>query len=86
LAVSLLVENLQHKENAVVLFDELAVVHDKVDYFRNLMDDNDHLLGNFSAKRIGAITEARHNVSNFTQESTNNLQKMTEHGEYQKLL
>ncbi|KAI6191648.1 Kinesin-like protein KIF11 [Aphelenchoides bicaudatus] len=67
-----------HKENSIVLFDELSIVQDKVSYFRNLLDENDHLLGNFSAKRISAITEAKHTVSNFVQESSTNLQQMTE--------
>lgn len=68
----------QHKENAVVLFDELSIVQDKVDYFRTMMEDNDHLLGNFTAKRIGAIAEAKHKVADFVQESSSNLKKIAE--------
>lgn len=54
------------------------MVYDKVDSFRTLMSENDHLLGNFSAKQIGAIAKARHTVSDFVQDSTTNLQKITE--------
>jgi len=67
-----------HKENAVVLFDELTVVQDKVEYFRNLMNDNDHLLGNFSAKRISAISEAKHSVEALVQGSSANTAKIAE--------
>ena len=68
----------QHKENSVVLFDELSIVQDKVEYFRKLMGDNDQLLGNFSAQRIHAISEAKSSVTSFVQGSSANLAKISD--------
>jgi predicted transcriptional regulator len=60
------------------LFDELSVVQDKVNYFRTIMEDNDRLLGNFSAKRISAIHEAKENVSRYVKNSSESIKNMQE--------
>jgi hypothetical protein len=48
------------------------------------MAENDHLLGNFSAKQIHAIGEAKNSVTHFVQESSSNVEKMNEKSEFLK--
>ncbi|KAI6205416.1 hypothetical protein M3Y94_00789600 [Aphelenchoides besseyi] len=59
----------KHKETAVILFDELALMHSKVDALRGVMQNNDRLLGNFSAKRISAISESKRTIEEFESET-----------------
>ncbi|KAI6209487.1 Kinesin-like protein KIF11 [Aphelenchoides besseyi] len=61
----------KHKETAVILFDELALMHSKVDALRSVMENNDRLLGNFSAKRISAISESKRTIEEFESETMN---------------
>jgi hypothetical protein len=65
-----------------VFFNELEAMHGKVEDFRTLMGENDHLLGNFSAKRIAAIHDAKNAVETFVSESSKNVSKINEHSKY----
>lgn len=50
---------IQLKEVYTVCFTELETLHGKLDAFRTASAENDHLMGEFTAKRIHAIAQAK---------------------------
>ncbi|KAH7727976.1 Kinesin motor domain containing protein [Aphelenchoides avenae] len=64
-ATRLRAQALQLKEMYTVCFIELEALHDKLDTFRKASAENDHLMGEFTAKRIHAISQAKSQVTDY---------------------